>query len=501
MAPPLTPGRAGLAVALVTLVGGALALNHHLVGIFYDDGLYAGLGWALAHGRGYVYPNLPGTPVAVHYPPLYPLLLAPLFGLLSVPAAALAGKVLGVACAALANGLIAWHAARLQLLGAGTLSWPAAVVVATAALAIPSLTVLTVLLSEPLFALLLAIGVILADRPPDRLPARRAALFAGAAAALSLLVRSIGVAAGVGIVWRVWRGARAEGREIAWRRAALAALPLATAGLSWGLWVLTHQGGIDPLLAPDYGSYFDLLRAAGPGALGGTTADIGRPLGVLTLGWVPGRALYYACGLPALAVGLYGLWCVSLRSSIGPSLLVYLTILACWPVSPDRFLWAVLPWIALVWVSGAVGLWRYAALRFPVAALCLALLWGYAGYELRGFVGGLWEVAGRRISTDFAVVLPALDSLPRDAVIAADNEPLVWLYTGRAAVPRDVYGPPPPVYRAYLERQGVTHLLLAPGRADGARDLERLSAAYPGWLTPIRRWPGGGALFAVRHER
>jgi len=57
------------------------------------------------------------------------------------------------------------------------------------------------------------------------------------------------------------------------------------------------------------------------------------------------------------------------------------------------------------------------------------------------------------------------------------------------------------VYRAYLERQGVTHLLLAPGRADGARDLERLSAAYPGWLRPIRRWPGGGALFAVRHER
>jgi len=147
VAPPLTPGRAGLAVALITLVGGALALNHHLVGIFYDDGLYAGLGWALAHGRGYVYPNLPGTPVAVHYPPLYPLLLAPLFGLLSVPAAALAGKVLGVACAALANGLIAWHAARLQLLGAGTLSWLAAVVVATAALAIPSLTVLTVLLS------------------------------------------------------------------------------------------------------------------------------------------------------------------------------------------------------------------------------------------------------------------------------------------------------------------------------------------------------------------
>ena len=80
-------------MAGLSAVGGALALNHYLVGIFYDDGLYAALAWALAHGRGFVYPNLPGAPSAVHYPPLYPVVLAPLFGLLSVPAAALVGKV------------------------------------------------------------------------------------------------------------------------------------------------------------------------------------------------------------------------------------------------------------------------------------------------------------------------------------------------------------------------------------------------------------------------
>jgi len=500
VAPALTPGRAGVAVALLTLAGGALVLNRHLVGIFYDDGLYAGLGWALAHGRGYVYPNLPGTPAAVHYPPLYPLVLAPLFGVLSVPAAALAGKVLGVAWAALASGLIAWHAGRTQVLGDAAPPWLAPAVVAAAALAIPWLTVLTVLLSEPLFALLLVVGVIFADRPPARLSTQRAALVAGAAAALGLLARSIGVAVGVGIVLRVFQAALRAGREVAWRHAALAALPLATAGLGWGVWVLVHQGGIDPLLAPDYGSYFDLLRAAGAGSLGGTTADIGRPLGVLTLGWVPGRAVYYACGVPALAVGLYGIWCVSPRSSIGLSLAGYLAILASWPVAPDRFLWAVLPWIALVWASGAVGLWRYAKLRVPLAALCLALAWGYARYEVRGFAGRLWDVTGGRISEDFAAVLPALDSLPRDAVIATDNEPLVWLYTRHAAVPRDVYGPPPAVYRAYLERQGVTHLLLT-GSAEDARDLARLSVAYPGWLTPIRRWPGGRGLFTVGHGR
>ncbi|HEX4573810.1 MAG TPA: hypothetical protein VH158_01670, partial [Gemmatimonadales bacterium] len=60
-------GRAALAVGGVALVAGAVTLNHNLVGVFYDDGLYAGLATALAHGMGYVHPHLPGTPAAVHF--------------------------------------------------------------------------------------------------------------------------------------------------------------------------------------------------------------------------------------------------------------------------------------------------------------------------------------------------------------------------------------------------------------------------------------------------
>ena len=62
---------------MVALGGGALALNHQLVGVFYDDGLYAGIAYALSHGLGYVHPHLPGHPAVVHYPPLFPLVLAP----------------------------------------------------------------------------------------------------------------------------------------------------------------------------------------------------------------------------------------------------------------------------------------------------------------------------------------------------------------------------------------------------------------------------------------
>ena len=101
---PSHAARAGLAAAGLAVLAGALTLNRNLVGVFYDDGVYAGLGWALGHGLGYVHPNLPGTPAAVHFPPLYPLLLAPLFGSLPLAAAALAGKVLNVGLAAVEIG-------------------------------------------------------------------------------------------------------------------------------------------------------------------------------------------------------------------------------------------------------------------------------------------------------------------------------------------------------------------------------------------------------------
>ena len=504
MAPALTPRRAAVAVGLVAAAAGALTLNRHLVGIFYDDGLYTGLAWALAHGRGYVYPNLPGTPAAVHYPPLYPLVLAPLFGLLSVPAAALAGKVLNVACAAAACGLIAWHAVRSELLGPGAPPWLAAAGVAASALAIPFLALLTVLFSEPLFALLLAAAVILADRPPARWSPDAAAVLAGLAAALALLARSLGVAAGAGIVaWTYFAH-----RGTAPRRMALAALPLVLAGGAWGAWVLAHRHGIDPLLAPDYGSYFDIFRDAGPAVIVAGAADLARPLGVLVLSLVPSRAVYYTCGIPALAVGLYGIGRLTRRSSIGLTLIVYLAILAAWPVPPDRFLWAILPWLALAWASGAAGLWRYTRLRAPLLALVAVLAFGYARYEIRGFAGRWWDTAARQISDDFATLLPALDSLPPGAVIATDHDPLVWLYTRRSAVPLSIYGrqgnavlePPPAVHRAYLERQGVTHLIAGEG-GGAAQQLQRLLDAYPGWLTAVHHWPGGRTLLEVRRER
>jgi hypothetical protein len=517
---------AGAAVALWALAAGAFALNRSLVGVFYDDGLYAGLAVALASGDGYAHPHLPGGPAAIHYPPLYPAVLAPLFGLLSRDAAGFAGKAANLLFAAAAAGLITAHATRIRLLGERVPVWLPGVVVAAAAVAAPVLTTQSVLFAEPLFGLLLASTVILGDRAAAQ-SSGRSALAAGVGAALTLLTRTIGVAAGVAAVMFVGFSARAGGGSPTplapgttdpapplgrSRRGTPAARsqcvrvggPVAVASVGWLVWTMVHREEIDPALAINYGSYGEVLRQAGLGALGSSALDLPRPLFALTLGWLP-RAIALPLGLLGVAIGLYGLYLVLRRSSIGITLVGYLAILAIWPFPPDRFLWAVLPWLALVWTAGAATLLASKAWRIPVAIIAASALVGYGLYEVRALRQRGWVAEAAAISANFTELLPALRDLPPDAVLATDNEALVWLYAGRSAVPLYVYGyagaavthPSTAEHRAYLERQGVTHVVLASASSPSAGLLRSLIHAYPDWLQPVHQWPGGRWIFVV----
>jgi len=133
---------------------------------------------------------------------------------------------------------------------------------------------------------------------------------------------------------------------------------------------------------------------------------------------------------------------------------------------------------------------------------------GYGVIEVRGFAGRWWGTAAHQISANFAELLPWLDTLPPRAVLAIDDEALVWLYTGRASVPLYVYGyhgraetrPTPAEHRAYLERQGVTHVVLTGFGSGSDFELDALLGAYPGWLTVIHRWPGGRAALRVNRS-
>lgn len=488
--------KGGLAAAGVALGVGALALNHALVGVFYDDGLYAGLASALAHGAGYVHPHLPGTPAAVHYPPLYPVVLAPLFGILSVSAAAMVAKVTNLLFAALATGLIAWHAARTELVDPGAPRWLAPALVAAAAIAIPVLATQSVLFAEPLFAVLLAAAVILADRGGSP-------WLIGTAAALALLTRSIGVAAGAGIACFLLE------RRTPWRRALQTLIPLAVAAVAWGLWVVTHERGIDPALGLNYGSYGEILRQAGLSAIRVSAPNLPQPLEAISLGWIHVPWVYSLTAAASLGVGLYGLALLTRRSSVGFTLVFYLAILAVWPYPPHRFLWAVLPWLAIAWAVGALALWRHRWMRVPVALLVVAAAGGYVSYEIRGLTGGWVGNEALAISANFGEMLPVIADLPDSAVVATDDEALVWLYTRRTAVPfyleryqgRETILPGPVEHRAYLERMGVTHILLGSARSSSAAELRALIQAYPGWLSAVYRWSDGRWLFAVQRPK
>ena len=479
-------------VAAVTLAVGIIALNQALVGVFYDDGLYAGLATALSTGMGYVHPNLPHTPAAVHYPPLYPVVLAPFFGVLSVKGAALAAKVLNAVLGAAAAGLITWHAAKSELLGPGTPRWLAPLIVAAAAIAIPVLATQTVLFAEPLFAVLLALVIVFADRG-DR------PWVVGVAAALVLLTRSIGIAGAAGVVvFLLTRRAP--------RRALVAVLiPVVSAGLAWAIWVETHQRAIDPELALGYGNYSAHLSQAGLSAIAVNVPDLSRPLEVITLGWIPVRWLYEVCAMLALGIGLYGVAVLARRSSIGWSLIFYLLILAVWPHAPDRFLWAVLPWLGLAWAAGGLELWRrWPRVRVPLALLVTLIAGGFV-YEARGFAGRWWDAQARNISANFAELLPIVSNLPDSAVVASDDEALVWLYSRRKSVPlyleryrgRELIKPTPAEQLAYLKRMGVTHILLASASSPSAGQLKALIDADPKLLTALYRWSDGRWLFEV----
>jgi hypothetical protein len=351
-----------------------------------------------------------------------------------------------------------------------------------------------VLFAEPLFGVLLAAAVIAADRGGSP-------WLIGGAAALALLTRSIGVAAGAGIVCFLFA------RRVPLRTLGVMVLPVGVAALVWGFWVVTHEKGIDPALAMNYSSYGVVLRETGLSALGTSAPDLPRPLEALTLGWIPVPWIYHILATAMLGIGLYGLALLSRRSAIGFTLVFYLLILAMWPYPPDRFLWAVLPWLALAWAVGALAIWRrWGRFRIPVALLAALLAGGYLQYEARGLADRWWEKQGRAISTNFAALLPVIAELPSGAVVATDDEALVWLYTRRTAVPlylesyrgREIVRPTPPEHRAYLERMGVTHVLLASATSPSAGELRNVMEAYPGWLTGIYRWSGGRWLFEVK---
>jgi len=438
----LDESRAALLAAAITIAAGLAAMTPDLIGVFFDDAIYVLIGQALAEGQGFVNPQLPGAPPAVHYPPLYPMLLGAVLKVAPPYPGGLAWVkfvnpvLLGVAAYGLTRGFVRWF---------GLAPWQAGLAVIAGTVSIPMLVLTTVVLSEPLFLALVAPAVLSVERLRHRDGVGVIAVAAACGAAV-MLARTVGVvfvAAGWGVLVleRRWRAALGYGIGVA-----LLLLP-------WQLFVWKHGGAYPVELAGSYGPYLAWLgggyRAAGQGfvleVLAKNLADAWRFVGAVLTPGLAASVLRPAAAVAALAVAFGGL-AVGLRRSesriVALSALGYLAIIAIWPFQVDRFLWAVWPLVLGFALLGAREAWRAArvsgrAAAVVTAAAVTALVVGHTVYNGRGISRGWASSASREMArrTEPLIRYINADRRLHGKLLAAEAAPMVALYTRQQVIP------------------------------------------------------------------
>ena len=425
-------------IGVLALVVGLAVVDRYSVGVFHDDAMYVILAKSLATGQGYRYLNIPGSPVATHFPPGYPALLAISWKLLpGFPANLVVFKTLNAFFFAASAVLVA-TLVRDRL---GSARWATAVAVATA-VSVPLLVLSTMLLSELTFLALLLATLVVAERAMDGAFTTRGAVAIGAMIGVATLVRTHGIVLVPAIVlpllWR--RQVRTAGIIVA---GALVVL------LPWQLWSSVHAPVLAAPLEGNYGSYIGWwirgFQKAGfamiPATLGRTIAEATEMMAQL-FSPLRGAAAHAVTltslgALAATAVGALGARArVTLLFLAG-----YLAIVFVWPFPPSRFIWGVWPLLLFV-VAGAGWAIGTNVLQWPKPArlaMLAAFAWlcvGYALYEVRAVRGQWWasisRAGDRRIAS--AVAWTRANTAIGD-VVAADDEGAIYLYTGRLAVP------------------------------------------------------------------
>ncbi|MFL5613462.1 MAG: hypothetical protein ACJ796_07380 [Gemmatimonadaceae bacterium] len=431
-----------LTAALVLAVGVAI-IDPLPVGVVHDDGMYVVLAKALVTGQGYHWIHVPGAPAATHFPPGYPALLALLWLLApAFPQNVLLFK-LANACFIAAGAGVLTVFARERF----TMSPPgAAAFAASSMLGIPVLTLSVMVMSEPLFLLLLISILLLAERlvdAPER--KRRDIVLLALATGVATLVRTHGIAliAALPIVL-VWKRRRFSDAFLFGVVALLVVVP-------WQLWSSAHSGVVPQPMRGNYESYgawlASGLRANGLGLLwrtaGRTSIEIIAMFATLT---APGFGAVPRFTALAVLTLLYVLGGRSFAKTAPVSTLflgLYAMIVILWPFTPARFLWGVWPLVLALPVLGGreVLRWRPAPVTLRVlgragAVAVLAVAAGYSLYTARGYRGRWWGSIPRNGAANlFPLVVWAAERTAPTDLLAVEGESAVYLYANRRTVP------------------------------------------------------------------
>lgn len=434
--------RSAMVAALATSAIAFSVMTSDLIGFFFDDAIYALVAKAIAEGKGFVYPHLPGEPAAIHYPPLWSLVLSlgfrfgPEFPLNAGWLRMINPLLIGVA-AYLATIFAARHLGLRPMVAA-----------ALTVLAFTSIQVqwlVNTLLSETLFLVLCFAAWLIAERARS---SARVGLWivAGFVVGLAILTRTLGVALVGGlVVGLLW--------ERRWRETAAFVGTVVLTLLPWQLYVSRTAPDFPVEILGTYGPYLDYVltgyREAGIGLvlevarknLIETWQFIGVPLQpfgpVAWRGWLV---------LLAGALGVVGFVAMLRRPALRPfaiAALLYTGAVIVWPFQVERFLWAIWPLYVFLVAAGAQALLAWQppraarAMHATVWAVGLTLALGHAAYNINGMrkdhIGKAPEVLAYRNLRVVRYVNSREDL--RGKVIAADVAPMVALYSGEMVVP------------------------------------------------------------------
>ena len=341
-------------------------------------------------------------------------------------------------------GVAAWYTQALarRILGWSTPAAAAAALIATATF--PMLLLSGLVLSETLFIaallpLLVAAERFVSDPDPRASRAVAHAVLVGAGFGLLGLVRTHGLALAVAAVSVLaWRRR--------WRDAALCLVASAMVTTPWLLWVRVHGTMPWSGLEGSYGSYLawfaDGLRATGLHGVMSTAGKNAREFAELLADrWSLSDAAFarHASALLVAGALVAGAWRMARRARVTVAFIgIYMIVTLIWPFTPWRFFYAVWPLIVLC--IGTAAEWgasvRPRVARAGALAATTLIAVGMVRAEVRSYATRAW-----RIGTDdaTATIAPLVRWVAAHTdssdVVAADGEQLVYLFTGRTAVP------------------------------------------------------------------
>ncbi|CAN5912110.1 hypothetical protein BH11GEM2_BH11GEM2_03680 [soil metagenome] len=503
-----------LQLALVGLLAfgfGVATLDTFPVGAGGDDAMYLVLAKSLATGQGYHSINVPGAPANTHFPPGYPAVLATLWRVWpSFPQNVILFKAFNIACFVVA----AIGMARFALLRRTGARWSIGISV-LAAISVPSLILVALVFSEPLFLCLIVLLLPAAERFVQAPQGHRHAMMHAAGIGLAIGVCTLVRSHGIVLVPALLLPLVAQRR---WRDMSIALAAFLLCFAPWQVWSAMHTGAVPTPLLGEYDSYTGWwirgYREMGPAMVSRTLArTTGDALGMCAALFSPVRgALAHTVTLGALGVlTLAGMTAARRRIPVTLLFLAgYLAIVTLWPFHPSRFIWGVWPLLLMVLVLGVRGAthrrWR-PAVRVSVAAAGAWALVGYTAYEARAIRGRWWSTIPRAAAPhiSFAVGWTKSRTAASD-VIATEDDGAVFLYTGRRTVPvrpltarqyledstpeQDAATGLLPILAAYPVRTVIVHT------SDRYFTAMHLSSPPKPRLAPLASTPGGAA-FAV----